>query len=115
MYLGKKGSTEFGLGELLVLSLCECLKDTNCYVYFDNFFMSPTLMVKLLENGIYGIGTGRANRKHMPSLKQDKQMKRGEHDWQACQTLSASKWMDNKSVILLSNYHDPRVVRDIER
>ena len=45
-------------------------------------------MAKLLENGIYGIGTVRANRKQMPSLKQDKQMKRGEHDWQACQILS---------------------------
>ena len=115
MYLGKKGNTEFGLGESVVLSLCKSLKDTNCYVYFDNFFTSPTLMAKLLENGIYGIGTVRANRKHMPTLKQDKQMKRGEHDWQACQSLSATKWMDNKSVILLSNYHDPRSVRDIDR
>ena len=57
MHLGKKGNTEFGLGESVVLSLCECLKDTNCYVYFDNFFASPRLMAKLLENGIYGIGT----------------------------------------------------------
>ena len=114
MYLGKKGNTEFGHGESVVLSLCKSLKDTNCYVYFDNFFTSPTLMAKLLENGIYGIGTVRANRKHMPTLKQDKQMKRGEHDWQACQSLSATKWMDNKSVILLSNYHDPRSIRDID-
>ena len=72
MYLGKKRNTEFGLVESVVLSLCECLKDTNCYVCFDNFFASSMLMVKLLENGIYGIGTKRANRKHMPSLKQDK-------------------------------------------
>ena len=71
-------------------------------------------MAKLLKNGIYGIGTVRANSKHMPTLKQDNQMKRGEHDWQACQSLRATKWMDNKSVILLSNYHDPRSVRDID-
>ena len=51
----------------------------------------------------------------MPSLKQDKRMKCGQHDWQACQTLFATKWMDNKFVILLSNYHDPIVLRDIER
>ena len=91
MYLGKKGNNEFGLGESVVLSLCKSLKDTNCYVYFDNFFTSPTLMAKLLENGIYGIGIVRANHKHMPTLKQDKQMKRGEHDWQASQSLSATK------------------------
>ena len=72
-------------------------------------------MAKLLENGIYGIGTVRANCKHMPTLKQDKQVKCGKHDWQACQSLSATKWMDNKSVILLSNYHDPKSVRDIDR
>ena len=42
-------------------------------------------------------------------------MKRGKHDWQACQTLYATKWIDNKSVILLSNYHDPRVVGDTKR
>ena len=69
MDLGKKGNTEFGLGESVVLSLCKSLQDTNCYVYFDNFFTSPTLMAKLLENGIYGIGAVRANRKHMPTLK----------------------------------------------
>ena len=84
MYLRKKGNTEFVLGESVVLSLCQSLKDTNCYVYFDNFFTSPMLMAKLLENGIYGIGTVGANRKHIPTLKQNKQMKRGEHDWQAC-------------------------------
>ena len=36
MYLGKKGNTEFGLGESVVLSLCQKLKDTHCFVYFDN-------------------------------------------------------------------------------
>ena len=57
----------------------------------------------------------RENFKHISSLKQDKQMKRGKHDWQACQTLYVTKWIDNKSVILLSNYHDPRVVGDTKR
>ena len=80
MYLGTKKNTEFGLGESVVLSLCECLKDINFYVYFDNFFTSPTLMAKLLENGINGIGTVRANRKDRPSLKQDKYMKHSEHE-----------------------------------
>ena len=115
MNLRKKGNTEFGLGESVALSLCKGLKDTNCYVFFDNFFKSPTPMAKLLENGIYGIRTLRANGKHTSSLKQDKQMKCTEHDWQACHTLSGTKCMDNKSIILLSNCHDPRVLRDIKR
>ena len=32
MYLGKKGNTGFGLGELVVLSLCECLKDSSLII-----------------------------------------------------------------------------------
>ena len=115
MYLGKKSKTEFGLGESVVLSLCENLKNSYCYVFFDNFFTSPNLMLKLFEDGIYATGTVRSNRKHMPTLKADKQMKRGEHDWLACDTISATKWMDNRSVILLSNYHNPSVVQEINR
>ena len=40
MYLRKKENSEFGLGEWVALSLCECLKDTNSYVYCDKFFES---------------------------------------------------------------------------
>ena len=72
MYLGKKSKTEFGLGESVVLSLCMNLKNSYCYV--------PNLMLKLFEDGIYTTGTVKSNRKHMLTLKVDKQMKRGEHD-----------------------------------
>ena len=44
MYLGKKGNTEFGLGESVVLSLCQTLKDTHCFVFFDNIFTSPAYL-----------------------------------------------------------------------
>ena len=56
-------------------------------MFFDNFFTSPNLMLKLFEDGIYATGTVRSNWKHMPTLKNDKQMKRGEHDWLACDTI----------------------------
>ena len=59
MYLGKKSKTEFGLGESVVLSLCENLKSSYCYVFFDNFFASPNLMLNLFEDGIYATGTVR--------------------------------------------------------
>ena len=61
MYLGKKGNTEFGLGESVILSLCQKLKDTHCFVFFDNFFTIPALLVKLLAMGIYATDTVRAN------------------------------------------------------
>ena len=81
MYLGKKGNTKFGLGKSVILSLCQKLKDTHCFVFFDNFFTSLALLFKLLEMGIYATGIVRANRKNMPILKHDKEMKCGEHDW----------------------------------
>ena len=65
--------------------------------------------------GIYATGTVRANRKNMPVLKHDKEMKRDEHDWFASNHLSAIKWMDNKSVVLLSNYFNPEDTQQIER
>ena len=81
MYLGKKGNTEFCFGESVILSLCQKLKDTHCFVFFDNFFTSPALLLKLLEMGIYATGTVRTNRKNVPVLKHDKEMNCGEHNW----------------------------------
>ena len=49
----------------------------------------------------------------MSTLKPDKQIKRGQHDWLAYDTISATKWIDNRPVILLSNYHNPSVVQEI--
>ena len=42
-------------------------------------------------------------------------MKRGEHDWFSSNHLSAIKWMDNKSVILLSNYFNRKETQQIGR
>ena len=115
MYLGKKGNTEFGLSESAILSLNQKLKDTHCFVFFHNFFTSPALLVKLLKIAIYETGTIRANQKNMPVLKHDKEMKRDEHDWFSSNHLSAIKWTENKSVILLTNYCNPKETQQIER
>ena len=61
IHLGKKGNTEFGLGESVILSLCQKLKDTYCFVFFDKFFTSAALLVKLLEMRIYATGKVRDN------------------------------------------------------
>ena len=42
-------------------------------------------------------------------------MKSGEHGWFSSNHLSAIKWMDSKSVILLSNYFNPKETQQIER
>ena len=60
-------------------------------------------------------GTVRANQKNMSFLKHDKEMKRGEHDCFSSNHLSVITWMDNKSVILLFNYFNPKETQQIER
>ena len=112
---GRKRKPNLVLVSRLFYPFAKSLKNTHCYVFSDNFFTSPKLLMKLLDNGIYAIGTVRANRKLMPSLKADKGMSRGEHYWLSCNGLSATKWRDNRSVILLSSYQGPRAVQQIQR
>ena len=105
IYLGRKQTPEFnlGLGEEVVLQLTKDLERSFCTVYFDNFFNSPKLIEKLFQKGIYGIGTVRANRKQMPKMIDDKQMKRGDCELLFSGNKMAGKWMDNRSVLLLSS------------
>lgn len=49
-----------------------------CNNLFDNFFSSPTPIRKLYDNELHDIGTVRKDRKYMPSLKADKELKRGD-------------------------------------
>ena len=46
IYTGRKKATEFGLGEPVVLQLTKKLNGSFCGIFFDNFFMSPSLLRK---------------------------------------------------------------------
>ena len=73
------------------------------HFYFENFFNSPKLIEKLFQKSICGIGTVRGNRKQMPKMIDDKQMKRGDCKFLSSGNRIACKWMDNQSVLLLSS------------
>ena len=64
------------LGSIVVLDLCQVLKNTYCHVFFDDFFNSPTLIQKLHDNGLYGLDTVRSDSVNMLQMKKDKEMKR---------------------------------------
>ena len=81
IHLSRKETTpdfSLGLGEEVVLQLRKDLQQSFCTVYCTDFFNSPKLIEKLFQKDIYGIGTVRANRKEMPKMIDDKQMKRGD-------------------------------------
>ena len=105
IYLGRIQTPEFnlGLGEEAFLQLTKDLERSFCTVYFDNFFNSPKLIEKLFQKSIYGIGAILANRKQMPKMIDDKQMKRGDCEFLFSGNTMACKWMDNQSVLLLSS------------
>lgn len=105
LYTGKKTDTEHGLGETVVIMLTKDLEDLCCEIYIDNFFNSPLLQLKLQEQHIYLCGTVRVDRKHMPkNLKPDKDLKRGESQMLSANGITCVKWMDNRSVVMLSNF-----------
>jgi hypothetical protein len=60
----------------------------------------------LKANNVFACGTVRPNRKHLPQMKSDKELQRGEFDFKVTpQGISYFKWRDNRCVHLLSNFH----------
>ena len=69
VYAGKQGdSTETNLGARVVKDLAEDSQGKNYFLFFDNFFYSPTLLANLSDSKIYCVGTVAANRKEYPKF-----------------------------------------------
>ena len=82
VYTGKVGdTTEKNLGARVVKDLSKDIKDKNYFVFFDNFFSSPTLLADLMDSKIYCAATALATRKEFPKFGESrvKALKRGEH------------------------------------
>lgn len=110
IYTGKSGNTsEKNLGSRVVLDLCESLFHKGYTVCLDNFFTSPSLMVKLLLKGVKAFGTTKRDRKYFfRDFSADKELKTGNYEWRATITgIAAMKWKDKKGVHFLSNFHNP--------
>ena len=71
------------------------------YGLFDNFLNSPSLIVKLCERGKYGIGTARKDRKEMPEIPVDRQVKRDDFEFLYSDKVACCKWLDRRSVTML--------------
>lgn len=117
IYTGKtKDYVEKGLGEKVVLRLMEGLEYKEHCLYFDNYFNTYNLLKELKDKGINACGTVMANRKNLPTLKHDKNLKQGEYDYNVSgDGISMVKWKDKRTVHLLSNFHDPQSVAEVKR
>lgn len=92
-----------GLGPSVVLRLVETMPRGSS-VFFDRYFTTVPLMEKLFTLNIDGTGTIMSNRLKGCKVKPDKEMNRGDCEElvRTDQKLCVTKWMDNKSVLLLS-------------
>ncbi|XP_053381991.1 piggyBac transposable element-derived protein 1-like [Mercenaria mercenaria] len=97
VYLGRTGNQpEHGLGLRVVTTLSDHLQQSHRCVYFDNFFTGVQLMEDLLDNGLYGCGTVRVNRKGFPAeLKKPHAIQeRGDFVVMQKGDLTATAWRD---------------------
>ena len=113
VYTGKqKDKQEFGKVGSVVKRLVSSLpKNVGHKVFFDNLFSSVELVQSLKEDGIYSVGTIRANRlqgaqKVLKGKKELEKLERGAHDF--CVDSNSKtvlvRWHDNGIVTLVSSY-----------
>ena len=113
-YAGKDETYDsaLGLGGTVANNLVSKLPvvaDCNYHVITDNFFTSPSLLRRLKEKAIAGIGTVRANRTEKAPLKAVDMMEklpRGSVDVVSDQISNVTflRWRDNKVVTLASTF-----------
>jgi hypothetical protein len=116
IYIGKSVERQGPLGEHVVCSMTRGLSMKFHHIYFDNFFTSPLLVERLLEQGIYCTGTLRRNRRGIPGeIIRDIKMDRGDVKFLAKNSISVVKWMDRKPIYIMSNFTDPTNMTKIIR
>lgn len=112
VYQGKDEELEeefgdYGLGERVVLKLTKRMWGKERIIFFDNYFSSLRLLERLKVEGTLACGTIRATRKGGPTnMAADKTLKKGDSDIRfSSSDIGYFKWMDNKVVNFVSNFH----------
>ena len=111
IYLGREENPQaLGLAHRIVLKLAENYANRKFCIVFDNFFTSVNLMLDLLANGVYSIGTFRPVRKFFPEqFRLKDKMTRGESKIVQCGNLTAVRWFDNRDVFVASTISQPSI------
>nr|CAH7757259.1 unnamed protein product [Callosobruchus chinensis] len=100
IYSGKSqdGKTQTGLGERVVMYLCEGLLGEGRTLYTDNFYTSITLAQTLLNRNTHLVGTLRKNRKNLPKSVSTKTLcSFGNYIWRRKSRGNSSTKMETKT------------------
>lgn len=122
-YAGKSAtfSKTLGLGQSVVLDLLQIVPEPQHHkIYFDNFFTSHSLMVKLSDLHFFATGTVRENRTAkcpLTGVKAFKKKDRGyfETAYDENNKIIALRWNDNATVSLLSNFEGAGQIKEVNR
>ncbi|XP_043263908.1 piggyBac transposable element-derived protein 3-like [Colletes gigas] len=99
---------KYGQSSAIVLELLEIAKKEGHTVYFDNYFNSYALLLRLLELKMYAAGTVRMNRFYKPHFISDKDIKKKKRgyseDLVSQDGIIMVKWLGNKPVHMASNF-----------
>ena len=117
------GEPDLGASSNVVVNLAETIpNDANHLLYFDRWFTSVPLQVHMAGKGIHCLGTVNVNRLPGVAFATDKEFqKSGRGTYQEKVTvvdgvqLRAIKWMDNRSVALLSTFASAKPLGECKR
>ena len=114
---------DLGASSNIVVNLARTIpNDLNHLLYFDRWFTSLPLQTHLASKGIYSLGTVNVNRLPGIAFASDKEfLQTGRGSYQekstvvdACE-VRAVKWMDNRSVTLLSTFASAEPLNECKR
>ena len=109
------------LGMRVIKGMAKLLSDpTDHILYFDNFFTSHALLVKLKDAGIRATGTIRNDRIKNCPIKENRLLTkepRGSYDFCADQEsgVIVVKWHDNSCVNVISNHESIEPLHPVKR
>ena len=91
------------------MRLTKDLDEGKHKVFFDNYFASPELHVRLREKRIYSVSTLRANRSRHCPFKSEKDLKKDgrgtiQQITDSDNDIVVCSWFDNKRVLTMSNF-----------
>lgn len=107
LYSGKNfQDVSQGLGEKVVMELCDKYLDAGRTVVTDNYYTSVPLAIKLLDRNTHLLGTLRKNRKGLPEEVTKAKLTKGEIVGKESEAgFVVGKWMDKREVCFLSTKH----------
>ena len=90
------------MGARVVKDLAEDIQGKNYFLFFNNYFSSPTLLADLISSQIYCVGTVAANRKEYPKFAKSRvvALERGQHiaTQDLAEKVHCFVWKDRKPV-----------------